>query len=201
MPQKSFYTLPPLPYAYKDLVPFLSEDQLKIHYDKHHVAYVTEVNSILEKLDTARKDGSKLDMKSTLKSLSFNLGGHVLHSLFWKNMTLINKAKKEPVGHLLEMMNKEFGSFDRFREEFSLAASSVEGSGWAALAYCTQTGRLLPMQIEKHNINLYPTFRILMVLDMFEHAYYIDYKNEKKKYIESFWNVVNWEEISHRLEE
>ncbi|OGY23477.1 MAG: superoxide dismutase [Candidatus Woykebacteria bacterium RBG_13_40_15] len=197
MPQKGLYTLPPLPYGYGDLIPFLSSEQLKIH----HAAYVTEVNNILEKLDKDRKEGSNLDIKGVLKALSFNLGGHVLHSMFWANMMPANKARKEPSGSLSKLIKKEFGTFERFRKEFSLTASSVEGSGWVALTYCNQTGQLLLMQIEKHNTNIYPTCRILMVLDMFEHAYYIDYKNEKKKYIETFWNVVNWEEISRRLED
>jgi len=201
MPQRGLYTLPPLPYGYNDLVPFLSEEQLKIHHDKHHTAYVIEANNILEKIDKARKQNTQLDMKGVLKSLSFNIGGHILHSIFWSNLIPINKAKKEPGGHLLESLKKEFGNFARFRDEFSLCAASIEGSGWAALTYCTQTGKMIPMQIEKHNTNLYPTFRILMVLDMFEHAYYIDYKNEKKKYIESSWNVINWEEVSRRLED
>jgi len=100
-----------------------------------------------------------------------------------------------------DAIDREFGGFERFKREFSQAAISVEGSGWAALSWCRQTGRPIIMQIEKHNANVYPMFRILMVLDAFEHAYYIDYKNDRAKFVEAFWNLVDWEAVSKRLEE
>ena len=195
-----FYVLPKLPYEYDELQPFISEEQLMIHHTKHHQAYVIGANKILEQLDKARVDNIDLDLKSTLKSLSFNIGGHILHSLFWNN--LASSEKVEPIsGVLSEAINKEFGSFERFKKEFTQAAVSVEGSGWAALAFCKQTQRPIIMQIEKHNTNVYPMFKILMVLDVWEHAYYLDYKNERAKYVEAFWNIVNWDEVNKRLEE
>jgi len=196
-----FYTLPQLLFDYKDLAPQMSEDQLRIHHTKHHQAYVNGANSILEKLNKARKEGTDLDMKSTLKELSFNIGGHLLHSLFWGNLTPASKSGGKPKGILTDAIDKEFGSFERFKKEFTQAAISVEGSGWAALTICRQTGRLIIMQIEKHNMNVYPMFRILMVLDVFEHAYYIDYKNDRAKFVEAFWSIVNWDEVNKRLEE
>lgn len=201
MEPNKFYVLPNLPYDYKDLAPYMSEEQLKIHHSKHHQAYVNGANAILQKLDKARKEGLDLDLKSTLKELSFNIGGHVLHSLFWRNLTPPSKASVKPSGAIAEVLEKEFGSFERFKKEFSQTAVSVEGSGWAALTFCKQTSRPIIMQIEKHNFNVYPMFRILMILDVFEHAYYIDYKNERAKFVEAFWNIVNWEEINRRLEE
>jgi len=193
------YSLPKLNYDYKDLVPYISEEQLRIHHQKHHQAYVNGANAILEKLDKARKDGADIDMKSTLKELSFNIGGHLLHSLFWGNLAPAGKGGKLG-GALADSINNEFGSFDRFKKEFSQAATSVEGSGWAALSLCKQTNRPVIMQIEKHNTNVYPTFKILMVLDVFEHAYYIDYKNDRAKFVEAFWNIVNWDEVNRRME-
>ena len=200
MSDKKLYSLPELPYAYNALEPFISEAQLRLHHDKHHAAYVNGANAILEKLDKARQAGTDVDTKATLKELSFQAGGHVLHSLFWQNLAPVAKAVKEPSGALAEALKKEFGSFERFKKEFSSAAASTEGSGWAALAWSNMTDSPLIMQIEKHNVNVYPTFRILMVLDVWEHAYYLDYKNERPKFVEAFWNIVNWDEVNQRLE-
>jgi superoxide dismutase, Fe-Mn family len=197
----NFYTLPRLAFGFKDLEPFISESQLTIHYQKHHQAYVNGANAILEMLDKARKDGTDFDVKAALKSLSFNIGGHDLHSMFWGNLSPKSKTSQTPTGKINELIVGEFGSFDRFRREFTQAASSVEGSGWASLAICTETKRPLLMQIEKHNTNTYPGHAILLVLDVFEHAYYLDYKNDRANYIEAFWNIVNWEQVNRRLEE
>lgn len=194
------YVLPELPYGYKDLEPHISEEQLRIHHDKHHLAYVNGANAILEKLDKARKDGADPDMKSTLKELSFHIGGHLLHSLFWSNLAPAGKGGGKPCGALGAVLEKEFGSFERFKKEFTQTAVSVEGSGWAALTFCRKTNRPIIMQVEKHNTNVYPMFKILMVIDVWEHAYYLDYKNERAKFVEAFWNIVNWEEVNKRLE-
>jgi len=198
--ENKFYVLPKLPYDYRDLVPHMSEEQLRIHHTKHHQAYVNGANAILQKLDKARRENTDIDMKSTLKELSFNIGGHLLHSLFWENLASTGQGGGKPGGVLGDALEQEFGNFERFRKEFSQAAVSVEGSGWAALTLCRQTNRPMVMQIEKHNTNVYPMFSILMVLDVFEHAYYIDYKNERAKFVEAFWNIVKWKEVSRRLE-
>jgi len=195
-----YYELPKLDYGYGDLAPSISEEQLRIHHDKHHAGYVKGANAILEKLEKSRKEGTELDMKSTLKSLSFNIGGHLLHSMFWKNMAPEGKGGGSPGGMLADKLNEEFGGFERFKKEFTDAAVSVEGSGWAALAFCKQTGRPVIMQIEKHNTNVYPQFKILMTLDVWEHAYYLDYKNLRPKFVESFWKIANWDEVAKRME-
>lgn len=195
------YELPPLPYASDALEPYISKEQLSIHHDKHHQAYVTGANADLAKLEKARQEGADIDMKSLLKELSFNIGGHILHSLFWPNMAPAGKGGGGiPGGSLADLIDREWGSFDRFRSEFSKTASSVEGSGWAALAYCTKTDRPMIMQIEKHNNHVYPMFPILMVLDTWEHAYYIDYRNDRAQFIDAFWNIVNWDEVNQRLD-
>ena len=201
MEEAKFYVLQKLPYDYKDLAPYMSEEQLRIHHSKHHQAYVNGANTILQKLNKARKEGTELDVKSTLKELSWNIGGHLLHSLFWDNLAPAGKGGGKPGGVLGDAIEREFGSFERFKKEFTQAAVTVEGSGWAALTFCRQTNRPIIMQIEKHNTNVYPMFRILMVLDVFEHAYYIDYKNERGKFVDAFWNIVNWDEVNKRLEE
>ncbi len=201
MEMQKYYSLPPLPYDYGALAPMISEEQLRIHHDKHHNAYVTGANDLLQKLEAARSGGSDLDMKATLKALSFNIGGHTLHSIFWKNMAPAGKGGGgAPSGTLGEAITAEFGSFDRFKKEFSAAATSAEGSGWAALSLCRMTGRPLIMQIEKHNVNVFPACSVVMVLDVWEHAYYLDYKNDRPKFVENFWQVVNWEYVSQRFE-
>jgi Fe-Mn family superoxide dismutase len=192
---KSF-SLPKLPYDYKALAPYMSEEQLKLHHDKHHQAYVNGANAIFEKLDKARKENADLDMKATLKELSFHVGGHLLHSTFWDCMAPAGKGGGKPGGAIADALMKEFGSFERFKMEFTKAATSVEGSGWAALVVQQCVDRPLIMQVEKHNVNVYPAFRLLMVLDVWEHAYYLDYKNDRAKYVEGFWDVVNWDYVN-----
>ena len=200
MEAPKFYTLPQLPYGYEQLQPYISQEQLQLHHQKHHQAYVNGANAILEKIDKARKDGIDLDGKATLKELSFHIGGHLLHSLFWPNLAPPAKGGGKPGGIAGTAIEKEFGSFERFKKEFSQAATSVEGSGWATLSFCKQTNRPIIMQIEKHNTNVYPMFTILMVIDVWEHAYYLDYKNERAKFVDAFWNIVNWDEVNKRLE-
>jgi len=200
MEKAKFYALPQLPYGYDQLQPYISKEQLTLHHQKHHQAYINSANAILERLDKARKEGADFDVKATLKELSFHIGGHLLHSLFWPNIAPPGKGGGNPTGTLGTALEKEFGSFERFKREFSLAAISVEGSGWAALSFCRQTNRPIIMQIEKHNTNVYPMFTILMVIDIWEHAYYLDYKNERAKFVDAFWNIVNWDEVNKRLE-
>lgn len=193
--QDKNYELPELTYGYGDLAPFISEEQLKLHHAKHHQAYVNGANAVFEKLAKARQEKIDLDMKAALKELSFHVSGHVLHSMFWRNLAPVAQGGGgEPSGVLVEKINGEFSDFERFKKEFSQAALTVEGSGWAALGQSLDDGRLLIMQIEKHNINLLPQFKILLVLDVWEHAYYLDYKNERAKFIEAFWKIVNWSE-------
>ncbi len=191
------YSLPELPYNFDALAPFISEEQLKIHYEKHHLGYVNTANKLLETLENTRKDNKIIDLKSTLKSLSFNIAGHLFHSLFWPNLS---SAKQEPSGKIKDVLESEFGSIEQFKKEFSDTAASVEGSGWAVLAFCKKLNRPIIMQIEKHNVNVIPMFNILLVLDVWEHAYYLDYKNLRLKFIVEFWNHVNWEEVNNRLD-
>lgn len=196
----SLYVLPALPYGAKELEPYISEAQLTLHHDKHHLAYVNGANAIFQRMEKARKEGTDFDVKATLKEMSFHVGGHLLHSLFWANLAPPAKAGGKPSGALAAEIEKEFGSLERFKKEFTAAAVGVEGSGWAALTYCTQTRRLIIMQVEKHNTNVYPMSGIILVLDVWEHAYYLDYKNDRAKFVEGFWSIVNWEEANKRFE-
>ena len=165
---------------------------------------------ILDKIADARKNNAELDYKSVLKSLSFNVGGHILHETFWKSMKPALSGRGSPSesgrpsGEILKAIEAEFGSWDRFKTEFSETAKSVEGSGWAVLAFQKdhgEHGALSIIQVEKHNVNFYPEQKILLVLDVWEHAYYLDYKNDRAKFIESWWNIVNWEEVEKRFKQ
>jgi len=201
METSKFYSLPKLPYDYNALAPSISEEQLKLHHQKHHQAYVNGANGIFERIDKARKENSDFDVKATLKELSFHVGGFKLHNRFWENLAPAGKGGGgAPGGELAKALNAEFTRFDRFKKEFSQAAVSVEGSGWAVLTYCRDTERPLIMQLEKHNVNVLPGYTILLVLDVWEHAYYLDYKNDRAKFVESFWNIVNWDVVQKRFE-
>jgi len=201
MEDQKMYSLPELGYAYDALLPHLSADLLRLHHDKHHAAYVNGANAILQRMDKARADNADFDTKATFKELSFHIGGHVLHSLFWENLAPAGKGGGgKPAGAIAKRIDEEYGSFDRFKKLFSAAATSAEGSGWAALSWCRKTNRPIIMQIEKHNANVYPMFSILMVIDVWEHAYYLDYKNDRSKFVEAFWNIANWAEVDKRAE-
>jgi len=216
--EKRYYELPPLPYGYDALKPHISKEQLTIHHDKHHQAYVDAANGILKLFDESREKGADFGIKAKAKELSFNVAGHQLHTLFWNNIGPANENGGEPTGKIAEYIKKDFGSrrkisdfsdnqkstifdsFEGFKKEFSHAAITTEGSGWAALTLCKSTDRLFILQFEKHNVNLVPKWPPLMVLDVWEHAYYLDYKNVRPDFVEAFWNIVNWDEVNNRLE-
>jgi Fe-Mn family superoxide dismutase len=196
---KSF-TLPKLPYDYTALEPYISEQQLKLHHDKHHQGYVNGANAIFEKMDRAHQENTALDIKAVAKELSFNIGGHMLHTTFWENMAPAGKGGGgQPGGAVADVINMGFGSFEHFKKQFTMAATSTEGSGWAVLAVHPCIGRPLIMQIEKHNVNVFPNFQVLMALDVWEHAYYVDYKNDRAKFVDAFWNIINWDKVNKNL--
>ncbi len=201
MEQQKMYSLPGLTYDYSALTPHISEELLRLHHDKHHAAYVNGANAILKRMDEATLDNTDIDPKATFKELTFHIGGHMLHSLYWDNLAPAAKGGGgQPSGTLAKSIDDEYGSFERFKKLFTQTALSTEGSGWAALAFCTGTMRPLMMQIEKHNVNVYPMFKILLVVDVWEHAYYVDYKNDRAKYIDAWWSIVSWAETSKRLD-
>jgi Fe-Mn family superoxide dismutase len=193
------YVLPPLPYDYGALAPVISEDLLKLHHDKHHAAYVNGANNILTKLDKARKEDSEVDMKAICKEFNFNFGGLFMHEKFWLNMAPTGKGGGKPGGKIGDAIDRDFGTFERFKKEFSQAAKSCEGGGWAALNFCGFTKGVQINQIEKHNLNVPPQQKVLLVLDVWEHAYYLDYKNNRGKFVDNWWDPVNWDEVDKRM--
>lgn len=189
--------LPNLPYKYDALAPVISKEIMTLHHTRHHLAYVTGANAAMDKLEKARSgEGLEIDYKATMRDLSFHMNGHKLHSIFWTNM---RKAKKDnvPSGKLMEKIEEQFGNFEAFKTEFSGAAKGVEGSGWAALI---QDGDdLHVIQIQNQNLMLVTETTPLLLLDVWEHAYYLDYKNDRGKYVDAWWQVVNWDDVTSRL--
>ena len=194
------YVLPDLPYAYNALEPAISEEIMKLHHDKHHAAYVNGANTALEKLDKARKGELQADTKAVLRDFSFNYGGHVLHSVFWPNMASPGKGGGSPGGALGDKMKLDFGGFDKFKAQFSDAAKTVEGSGWALLLYDNMSDQLVLTQVEKQNFMHLAQLPILLGIDVWEHAYYLQYKNDRGAYVEKWWGVVNWDDVSKRFD-
>jgi Fe-Mn family superoxide dismutase len=193
------YVLPELPYKYNALEPVISQEIMTLHHDKHHAGYVNGANAALEKLDKARKGEAQIDIKAVLRDYSFNFGGHVLHSIFWPNMAAPGKGGGTPGGGLADKINTDFGSFDKFKQQFSDAAKTVEGSGWALLLYDNMTDQLVLTQIEKQNFMHLAQLPILLGIDVWEHAYYLTYRNDRGKYVDEWWKVVNWDDVAARL--
>lgn len=190
------YTLPKLTYEYSALQPAISKEIMTLHHDKHHQGYVDGANSALELLEKSR-EGQEINIKAVMRDLSFNLNGHLMHELFWNNMKPYSEINNIPED-LQEVFIQQFGSVENFKKEFFNAAKSVEGSGWVALMK-DKEGNLLVMQIQNHNLLGINGFTPILVNDVWEHAYYLDYKNDRAKYLENWWNVVNWENVQENL--
>ena len=191
------YVLPELPYAYDALEPHISAEIMELHHSKHHQNYVNGANAALEKLEAARKDGSIAAVVTALsKDLAFNLGGHTNHSLFWENLGPNGGGK--PTGALAAAIDEDFGSFEEFQKHFAAAALGLQGSGWAVLAYDKIGQRLVIEQMTDQQGNLSIDLVPLLLLDMWEHAFYLQYKNVKADYVAAVWNVFNWDEVAAR---
>lgn len=191
------FELPDLPYAYDALEPVISKQIMQLHHSRHHLAYVTGMNAAMDKLEKFRAgEGLEIDYKAVLRDLSFHTNGHKLHSIFWQNLQKPSK-NNAPTGALLEKIIEQFGSFEAFQAEFAGAAKSVEGSGWAALI---QDGEdLHVIQIQNQNLLTIVETKVLLLLDVWEHAYYLDYQNDRGKYVDAFWSIVNWADVAARL--
>ena len=192
------YTLPDLPYDYAALEPHISAKIMELHHDKHLATYVAGANTALEKMAEARANGDGAAAAKLSKDLQFNLGGHVNHSVFWQNLS--PEGGDKPTGELAAAIEDHFGSFDAFRDHFTAAATTIQGSGWAILALEPVGGNLVIEQMYDQQ-NGVPVATIpLLQLDMWEHAFYLDYQNVKADYVKAFWNIVNWADVQERFE-
>jgi superoxide dismutase, Fe-Mn family len=192
------YTLPDLDYDYAALEPHYSARALELHHSKHHAAYVQGANTTLEKLAAARDHKEFESLVGLEKALAFHLSGHALHSLFWKNLS--PNGGGEPSGALASAIEQHLGSFDATKAHMTEALTTVQGSGWAALSWDSLGQRLYIEQIYDHQGNIGQSGITLLVLDAWEHAYYLQYQNEKAKYAEAIWHVVNWDDVAQRFE-
>lgn len=192
------YTLPDLTYDYGALDPSISGQIMELHHSKHHAAYVAGANQALEQMAEARDTGNFGNLPKLEKDLAFHLGGHTNHSIFWKNMG--PDSKDRPEGELASAITEFFGDYDKFVAHFNAAALGIQGSGWALLAWDTVGSRLVINQLYDQQGNVPVLTTPLLMLDMWEHAFYLDYKNVKGDYVKAFWNIVNWDDVEKRFE-
>mgnify|MGYP002651270320 FL=1 len=192
------YSLPELPYDYAALEPYISGEIMELHHDKHHATYVKGINTAVDQLSEMR-DKEEFTFLGTLeKNLAFHLGGHVNHSVFWTNMSPDGGDK--PVGDLAARIDADFGSFDKFRAQFEANALGVQGSGWSVLTWDMVAQKLYIVQHFDHQGNVPICMVPLLMLDMWEHAYYLQYKNDKATFVKQWWNIVNWADVQARFE-
>ncbi|SDQ62168.1 superoxide dismutase [Quadrisphaera sp. DSM 44207] len=192
------YTLPDLPYDYAALEPHISGEIMQLHHDKHHATYVSAANSTLEKLAEAREKNSFDSIVGLEKTLAFNLGGHVNHSVFWPNLS--PDGGDRPAGELGAAIDEHFSSFDGFRAQFTATATTIQGSGWAVLAWDSLGQRLVMFQLYDQQGNVPVGVVPVVMLDMWEHSFYLQYRNVKADYVSAWWNVVNWADATQRFE-
>ena len=191
------YTLPDLGYDFAALEPSISGRIMELHHDKHHKAYVDGANTALAKLAEARDSNDFANVNKLQKDLAFNLAGHVNHTIFWTNLS--PNGGDKPTGDLASAIDDHFGSFDKFRAHFTAAASGIQGSGWGALVWDSLGEKLLVQQYYDHQGNFATGTVPLLLLDMWEHAFYLDYVNVKADYIKAFWNIADWGNVQSRF--
>jgi Fe-Mn family superoxide dismutase len=192
----SKYVLPDLPYDYPALEPHVSGEIMELHHDKHHRAYVEGANRAIEKLMEVRRRGDYESVAPLERAMAFNVSGHVLHSIFWQNMS--PDGGGEPAGDLAGAIERDFGDFQSFKKQINQAASTIMGSGWGALVWDPVIRRLGTTQIYDHQSNVTQGGIPLLVMDAWEHAYYLQYRSEKARFFEALWNVWNWDDVANR---
>jgi Fe-Mn family superoxide dismutase len=190
------YTLPDLPYDFAALEPAMSGQILQLHHGKHHAAYVNGANTTLDQLTEARAGGALGALVGLEKTLAFNVSGHVLHSIFWKNLS--PEGGGRPDGDLGDAITEHFGSFEAFSAQMTAATVTVQGSGWGVLAWEPLSRKLIVQQVYDHHGNVGMASTPLLVFDAWEHAYYLQYRNVRPDYVTQLWSLVNWEDVAAR---
>ena len=191
------YSLPDLPYDEGALEPYISGRIMALHHGKHHATYVKGANTALEKLYDLRGKGDFTSLSLLERNLAFNVSGHVLHSVFWTNLS--PGGGGEPTGDLARTIDDAFGGFPSFRDQMTEAAGTIQGSGWAMASWEPVAGRIVVQQVHDHQGDHGQGTIPLLVIDGWEHAYYLQYQNEKAKFFQAIWNVVNWDDVARRF--
>ncbi len=194
----SKYVLPELTYDYAALEPSISARIMELHHSKHHAAYVAGANTTLDLLEEARAKNDFTWVNKLQKDLAFHLAGHINHSIFWKNLAPVNSDR--PQGELAAAIDEFFGSFEAFQAHFNASAMGIQGSGWSFLAWDVLGQRLIIEQLYDQQGNIVPTSVPLLMRDMWEHAFDLDYVNVKGDYVKAFWNIINWSDVQARFE-
>lgn len=188
------YTLPALPYAYDALAPHLSAETMELHHDKHHAAYVKAANETVERLASAQS----WQIAGLERALAFNVSGHGLHSLFWESMS--PEMEQKPTGALADALDSAFGSIDQYHERFTGALTTIQGSGWALLVWEPLAGELQIVQVQNHDGAMLLGSTPILAADGWEHAYYVDYRNDKVKWADSFTHMTDWQAAAARFD-
>ncbi|WP_214325812.1 superoxide dismutase [Nonomuraea sediminis] len=191
------YTLPDMPYDYAALEPAITGEILELHHAKHHAAYVKGANDTLERLAEARDKGEFGNLVGLEKTFAFNLSGHVLHSIFWENLS--PDGGDRPDGALGDAVLEHFGTFEAFQKQLTAATTGVQGSGWGVLAWEPLGRRLVVEQVYDHHGNVGMNTTPLLVFDAWEHAYYLQYRNVRPDYVDRLWSLVNWADVARRF--
>jgi Fe-Mn family superoxide dismutase len=195
------YQLPPLPYSYSDLEPAISGTIMEIHYTKHHQAYVTNLNKALEQYADAQAKQDLAAMTSLLSAIKFNGGGHLNHSIFWTNLAPTKQGGGvAPQGILAQNIETEFGSLQNLIDQLSAQAIAIQGSGWAWLGLDKKLNRLAIATCENQDPLSTKGLIPLLGIDVWEHSYYLQYKNVRADYVKAIWSVVNWQNVADRFE-
>ncbi len=195
------YELPPLPYDFSALEPAISGKIMNLHYTKHHQAYVNNLNKALEEYVEAEKKNDIAKMIATQSAIKFNGGGHVNHSIFWTNLAPKSKGGGEPPqGELLAAINERFGNFQAFIDQMSAKAVAIQGSGWAWLGFEKNRGKVCLATCDNQDPLSTKSLIPLLGIDVWEHAYYLQYENVRADYVKAIWGVVNWKNVEERFQ-
>jgi Fe-Mn family superoxide dismutase len=193
------YVLPKLPYAYEALEPVIDAATVTLHHDKHHNAYVAGFNGTLKKIVEAREKSDYAAIKALDKDLAFHGSGVVLHNMYWENLCPKAECKEPITGAFLDQVKMDFGDLSKLKAEMGAAAKAVEGSGWAVLVWEPVSNQLLVLQAENHQKLTIWGVVPLLVIDVWEHAYYLKYQNNRVAYVDAIWGIINWTAVEKRL--